>query len=77
DGGRLHVDGEVVLVFNPTFEPGDLTNDNPLLIGIHAHPSILREFIGHIDEVDIFNRALSATEIQAIFDAGSAGKCKP
>ncbi len=32
---------------------------------------------GAIDEVEIFDRALSATEIQAIFDAGSAGKCKP
>jgi hypothetical protein len=29
-----------------------------------------------IDEVEIFSRALSALEIQAIFDAGSAGKCK-
>ena len=31
---------------------------------------------GHIDEVEIHNRALSASEIQAIFNAGSAGKCK-
>jgi hypothetical protein len=29
-----------------------------------------------IDEVEIFNRALSAEEIGAIFNAGSAGKCK-
>jgi hypothetical protein len=28
------------------------------------------------DEVEIFDRALEASEIQAIFDAGSAGKCK-
>jgi hypothetical protein len=33
-------------------------------------------FDGLIDEVAIFDRALSAPEIQAIFDAGSAGKCK-
>jgi len=31
---------------------------------------------GLIDEVEIFNRALSMTEIQAIFLAGSQGKCK-
>ena len=31
---------------------------------------------GLIDEVEFFNRALSATEIDAIFDAGSAGKCR-
>lgn len=34
-------------------------------------------FPGMIDEVEIFNRALSQAEIQAIFNAGSAGKCKP
>src|SRR5207249_1117588 len=34
-------------------------------------------FLGDIDEVAIFNRALSTGEIQAIFGAGSAGKCQP
>ena len=29
-----------------------------------------------IDELSIYNRALSASEIQAISDAGVAGKCK-
>jgi hypothetical protein len=33
-------------------------------------------FSGLIDEVEIFDRALSASEIEAIFNAGSAGKCK-
>ena len=32
-------------------------------------------FRGDVDEVEIYNRALSATEIRAIFNAGSAGKC--
>jgi Concanavalin A-like lectin/glucanases superfamily/VHL beta domain len=31
---------------------------------------------GQIDEVEIFNRALSASEIQSIYNAGSAGKDK-
>lgn len=34
-------------------------------------------FNGIIDEVDIYNRVLSQTEIQTIFDADIAGKCKP
>jgi hypothetical protein len=34
-----------------------------------------RYFSGLIDEVDIFNRALSATEIAAIYAAGVSGKC--
>jgi hypothetical protein len=34
-------------------------------------------FDGLIDEVDIFNSALSASTIQAIYNAGSSGKCDP
>jgi len=32
---------------------------------------------GLMDEVDIFNRALSASEVQAIYQAGVGGKCLP
>ncbi len=36
-----------------------------------------RNFLdGNIDEVEIFSRALDASEIQDIYNAGSAGKCK-
>src|SRR4029077_3853702 len=35
-----------------------------------------RHFLGLIDEVEVFNRALSASEILAIKNAGSAGKCR-
>lgn len=34
-------------------------------------------FGGLIDEVEIFERALNATEVMALYDAGAAGKCKP
>ncbi|HQU85580.1 MAG TPA: sialidase domain-containing protein, partial [Pyrinomonadaceae bacterium] len=34
-------------------------------------------FFGAIDELAIYNRPLSATEIAAIFNAGTVGKCKP
>jgi hypothetical protein len=34
-----------------------------------------RYFIGLIDEVSIYNRALTLSEIQSVFAAGSAGKC--
>ena len=48
---------------------------SPLYIG--SDPSSQgRFFKGLIDEVEIYNRALSASEIQAIYTAGSAGKCK-
>ena len=34
-------------------------------------------FFGTIDELSIYNRALSVSEIQAIYLAGSTGKCPP
>lgn len=34
-------------------------------------------FNGLIDEVEIFDRALSAAEIQSLYNAGGFGKCKP
>jgi hypothetical protein len=51
------------------------TNTANLLLGTNALEGAFLQ--GQLDEVEIFNRALSALEIQAIFDASSAGKCKP
>ena len=51
----------------------------PLRIGaIRGESGVVSGFFdGLIDEVEIFNRALGAAEIRAIFEAGSAGKRKP
>jgi hypothetical protein len=51
------------------------TNTGFTFIGRHDGPNP-RAFDGLIEEVEIFNRALSADEIQAIFNAGTAGKCR-
>lgn len=48
----------------------------PVFIGSTEEPYNGR-LKGVVDEVSIYNRALSASEIQAIYNAGSAGKCKP
>ncbi len=45
----------------------------PTLIGY----TDVNPYAGLIDEVEIFNRALSVQEILAIYQADSAGKCKP
>ena len=50
------------------------TNALPVRIGAASDGGSL--FSGLIDEVEVFNRALSQAEIQAIVAAGSAGKCK-
>jgi hypothetical protein len=73
-GGKMYVDGNVVLTFNPTSQSGDLSNEVPLRIGNHGNPSLNAFFKGIIDEVSIYNRALSSAEIQAIFLAGASGK---
>jgi len=43
----------------------------------YSGSSMPENFPGQIDELGFYNRALSAAEIQTIFNAGSAGKCKP
>jgi hypothetical protein len=75
---RLYRNGEVIAqVFAGAFTP--LTS---LDLHLGARPAAVspeagRRWLGLIDEVALFDRALSPPEIRAIFDAGSAGKCKP
>jgi hypothetical protein len=37
--------------------------------------TLANSFLGSIDELSVYNRALSQSEIQAIYNAGSGGKC--
>lgn len=59
---------------------GMANSDSPILVGAFGDllpgDSIFGHADGIIDEVEVYNRALSASEILAIFQAGSAGKCK-
>ena len=48
----------------------------PLLIG-HSNELAQTYFRGQLDEVAIYNRALSDKEIHAIFNNSGAGKCNP
>ena len=49
-------------------------NSYPVYIGQNAQTPMLN-FNGLIDEVSLYNRALTASEIQTIYTAGSGGKC--
>ena len=77
---KLFFDGQVVASGDFIAGPGD-TSGLPLTIGAFRTDSDPTGFASHfggvIDEVEIFNRALSDAEIRAIFEAGSAGKRKP
>lgn len=76
---RLFVDGVQVgngtatqgtLIYGNTYQNGDLIIGNYNPTGSFAWPGV-------IDEMSLYNRALSPNEIQAIFNAGNAGKCRP
>src|SRR5213076_1682392 len=50
----------------------------PVRIGAYKENAGLADFFqGIIDEVELFNRALSADEVQSIYAAGAVGKCLP
>jgi hypothetical protein len=67
--GKLYVDGQLIRSDTGTIG----ANTAPLLIG---KSGTCLGWNGLIDEVGIYSRALDQAEIQAIFEAGSAGKCK-
>ena len=48
----------------------------PLYFGSSGQSYWDHKFKGTLDEVSIYNRALTATEIGAIYAAGVMGKCK-
>lgn len=70
----FYVDGaaSTPVVFNETFAFPDNA-----AIGAPGGSDARSSFFGDIDELSIYNRALTAVEIAAIHAAGTAGKCKP
>ena len=48
----------------------------PLYFGTSGQSYWDRKFSGLLDEVSLYNRALSSTEVAAIYSAGAAGKCR-
>lgn len=69
--GTLYVDGKAAA--SGTFPaPGVVT----LPVNIGAYFGGGSGWDGQIDEVQIYDRTLSADEVRAIYQAGSAGQCK-
>jgi hypothetical protein len=69
----LYVDGALVAL-TTTFNGGTAHGASPLFIGKRGDGQNLD---GAVDEVAIYDRALGPSEIAAIYNAGSIGKCKP
>ncbi|OGV08464.1 MAG: hypothetical protein A2499_04710 [Stygiobacter sp. RIFOXYC12_FULL_38_8] len=75
-GGKLYVDGNLILTFDPTIVANSITNTSSLLISKLDFGSVT-PYENQVDEVELFNRALTSAEIASIYNAGSYGKCKP
>jgi hypothetical protein len=74
-GGKLYVDGQVVAT-NPNMGPGSQGTSSSD-IGRFAGNGSSRYYSGLIDELTLYSRPLTGTEIQGIFNADSSGKCVP
>jgi len=74
----MYVNGVLVNQTNTTLRPlGDLDPNWEPAIGIGNAGGTFHHFPYHgsVDEWALYSRALSAAEIQGIFNAGAAGKC--
>jgi hypothetical protein len=70
------VDGQA-LPQVPDPRAGDLSSGVNLVIGATASPTLgPNNYVGCFDELEIYKRALSTNDLEAIFAAGAAGKCK-
>jgi hypothetical protein len=67
----FYLDGVAYLA--PAYDPGFIYS-SAVVIG--ARGDLSHSFLGSIDELSFSSRALSATEIQAIYGAGASGKCR-
>jgi hypothetical protein len=69
----FYIDGVAynVPAYNSTF-----SFSSDVAIGARGD-NLNNSFFGLIDDLSVYNRALSASEIQSIYNAGKAGKCRP
>ena len=77
--GTFYLDGNAVGTFDPSAYDNLTLNSAgvPLLMGAQGAGNGGGEFFaGGLDEVEIFSRALSSSEVKTLYQVGSAGKCK-
>ena len=72
---RVYVDGTLDSTAAQSVVP--LTNPGPLFLGQRGDNQAFAFYEGLLDEVSIYNRALTAEEVSAIYQAGSEGKTRP
>jgi hypothetical protein len=80
-GLNFYIDNKLDATANPTNRPGSLDNDSALFFGSRSYTDVMSLPDGHpnatfMDEVQLYKRALTAAEVQAIWTAGANGVCK-
>ena len=78
---RLYVDGQMAQVFPPRYiEVAPQPFPGTFLVGFVPAPTSLAQgeyYAGKLDELEIFDRALTAADFTRIYRAAGAGKCTP
>jgi hypothetical protein len=72
---QIYVNGQLERQTNVSFAQN--YGAHPLYFGSSGQSYWDHKLKGSLDEVSIYNRALSAGEISSIYASGAAGKCKP
>lgn len=73
--GQFYIDGNPAgATFTPL--PGNINSNATLFIARYRLSTSACSCEVSLDEIELFNTAVSFTDIKAIFNAGSAGKCK-
>jgi uncharacterized repeat protein (TIGR01451 family) len=73
DTVSLYLDGTLDVAYPREIVPQ--ANRSPVQIGGITAEGNRFSFVGIIDELSLYHRALTAGELRAIYDAGAAGKC--
>jgi len=74
----FYIDGVLVstLYYENIIPPSNVGNTSSLWVGASPVSGTV-PWTGDLDEVEVYNRALASNEIAGIYNAGTAGKCKP
>jgi hypothetical protein len=75
-GCNFYVDAQLVGTFDTFGVPGSLVHGAPLYLGQNSgYPGVNTSFLGAMDEISLYGRALTTSEISNIVYFGHSGKC--
>ena len=81
ENGAVYIDGQQAFLgefgYSAETSTSTVVTDDVTIGGWSFNGNVLDEWDGWIDEVEIFQGRIPATFIQALYEAGEAGKCKP